>query len=371
MKYVDEFRNASHARALAERITHVASKLARPVRFMEVCGGHTMAIHRFGIPSLLPSNVELLSGPGCPVCVTPTTYIDKAIQLCRAGAIVCTFGDLLRVPGSNGSLEDAMTQGADVRVVYSPRDAVAMARQSSERQVVFLAVGFETTVPATAATVIEAKTGKVSNFRILCGHKTMPPALRALAAAPTVNIDGLILPGHVSTIIGSDIYRFLPDEFGLACSVTGFEPCDILQSILGLLWQVTGNQPHVENEYGRAVRPEGNTKALELSRQVFEPVGAQWRGLGMIEDSGLDLRKEWSAFRIEPPDPATPSADSAGCRCSDVLRGIVRPPQCPLFGRRCTPDSPVGPCMVSSEGACGAFYKYGPSPGKTPPNLKG
>ena len=360
MRYVDEFRSAPLVKAMSARIAELSERLSRPVRFMEVCGGHTMAIHRFGIPALLPSQVELLSGPGCPVCVTPTASIDRAIELGRQeGVMLTTFGDLFRVPGGEQSLEGAAGRGVDVRVVYSPRDALRIAGENPDRQVIFLAVGFETTAPTTAATVLEAKATGVSNFRVLSGHKTMPGALRALTQAPEVAIDGFILPGHVSTIIGAGPYAFLAEELGLACCIAGFEPADVLQSILSLVEQCVEGRPRVDNRYGRAVRAEGNPKACETIARVFEPCDAQWRGIGMVPASGLDLRDEWKAFHVSPPDAALASPESGRCRCGEVLRGVIKPPQCPLFGTRCTPDTPVGPCMVSSEGACGAFFRYG------------
>ena len=359
MKYIDEFRSAAHVRALAGRIASAAGRLRRRVRLMEVCGGHTMAIHRFGIPGLMPEGVELLSGPGCPVCVTPTTYIDRAIQIARdPEVILATFGDLYRVPGSDGSLEEAATRGADVRVVYSPRDALRIASDNPGRRVAFLAIGFETTAPTAAAALLEARASGLTNFAALSGHKTMPPALRALLEAPQVALDGLILPGHVSTIIGVEPYRFIAQEFGVPCCITGFEPSDILESIARLIEQCAAGQARVQNAYARAVRPQGNPRAREIIERVFEPGDAQWRGIGLIGASGLDLRRDWAAWRLEPPDPALPSVELEACRCGDVLRGLIRPPQCPLFAARCTPDTPVGPCMVSSEGSCAAYYRY-------------
>ena len=361
MKFVDEFRDARLVHALRERVGEVAGRLRRSVRFMEVCGGHTMAIHRFGIPGLLPPEIELLSGPGCPVCVTPTTYVDRAIELgAEEGAILTTFGDLYRVPGSDGSLEDAAAAGrADVRVVYSARDAVQVAAENATRQIIFLAIGFETTAPTVAAVVLEAQGTGLKNFRVLSGHKAMPPALRALLEAPQVALDGFILPGHVSTIIGVNAYRFIADEFGLACSITGFEPTDILQGILGLAEQCADGRASVENHYGRAVRADGNPVARSLMERVFRPADAQWRGIGLIPGSGLELRDDWRGFSVDPPDPALPSVELAECRCGEVLRGLIRPSDCPLFGLRCTPEEPAGPCMVSSEGSCAALYKYG------------
>jgi hydrogenase expression/formation protein HypD len=362
MRFVDEFRDPDAAHELAARIAREADRAGRPMRFMEVCGGHTMSVHRFGIPQVLPASIELLSGPGCPVCVTPTTYIDRAIALAAdEGATVTTFGDLYRVPGSDGSLEQASARGADVRVVYSALDAMKAAEDDPGRRVVFLAIGFETTAPGTAATVEAARARELGNFSIMSGHKTMPGAMRALVDSPEVRLDGFILPGHVTTIIGTAPYAFLPDEYGLACCVTGFEPTDILRSILSLTRQVADEAPCVDNLYRRAVRPEGNPRALEAVGDVFEPVDAQWRGLGMIPRSGLGVRPDWAELSSEPPDPAVPSAESTACRCTEVLRGLVRPTDCPLFGRACVPESPVGACMVSSEGACSALYKYGRS----------
>jgi hydrogenase expression/formation protein HypD len=363
MRHVDEYRDPGAARKLAAEIGRVVGGAGRPMRLMEVCGGHTMAVHRFGIPELLPDGVELLSGPGCPVCVTPTTYLDLAIELAaRPDVVLTTFGDLYRVPGGEGSLEDAAAGGADVRVVYSARDALKIAREEPDREVVFLAVGFETTAPGTAATVLEADAVGAGNFRLLSGHKTMPEALAALVAAPEVPVDGFVLPGHVATITGPEPYEFLPRENGIACCVTGFEPTDVLLGVLSLVRQVAAGEPRLENRYRRAVRPGGNPRARDVVERVFQKADSQWRGLGLIPASGLAVREEWARFRVEPPDPAVPSAENAACRCPEVLRGLIRPTDCPLFGAACTPDSPVGPCMVSSEGACAALFKYG-SPG--------
>ncbi len=359
MQYVDEFRNKSHVQALADRIRDIAESLDRTVRFMEVCGGHTMAIHRFGLPELLPDNVELISGPGCPVCVTATSYIDTALQLAEEGALLTTFGDLYRVPGSDTTLERAASQGATVEIVYSPHDALTVANNNPDRDVVFLAVGFETTVPTVAATLMEASETGLSNFHLLSGHKTMPQALRALVEAPDVSLDGFILPGHVSTITGLDIYTFLADEFNIPCCVSGFEPSDMMQTIESLLEQCAGREATVDNAYGRAVQPEGNPQAQSIVEHVFEPADAVWRGIGLIPDSGLALRNEWSKFSCGYRMPFEGAEEPPGCECGEVLRGNVRPPECPLFGSRCTPDSPVGPCMVSSEGSCAAHYKYG------------
>ena len=359
MKLVDEFRDPDAVRTLAAQIRSAAEGAGR-LCFMEVCGGHTMAIHRFGLPDLLPENIELRSGPGCPVCVTPSTYVDRTIEIGREpGTVLCTFGDLYRVPGESASLEDAAAEGVDVRIVYSPRDALKVARNTPDSEVVFLAVGFETTAPTVAATVLEAAADEVGNFRVLSGHKTMPRALRALMEAPDVRLDGFLLPGHVAAIAGPDDYRFLPEEFDVACSVTGFEPMDILLGVLSLVRQVVEEAPRVDNQYKRAVADDGNPVAREVVSRVFEPADSQWRGLGLIPESGLDVRAEWGAFSRQGPDPAVPSSENEACRCTEVLRGQVLPVECPLFGKACVPDSPVGPCMVSSEGACAAFFRYG------------
>ncbi len=360
MRLVDEFRAPAAARALAARIARAVDEAGRPVRLMEVCGGHTMAIHRFGIPELLPEAIELISGPGCPVCVTPTAYIDRALELAgRPEVTLATFGDLYRVPGGGGSLEDAAAGGADVRVVYSARDALKLAVREPEREVIFLAIGFETTAPGTAATLLEGAEQGVGNFRVMSGHKTMPEALRALTEGGEAALDGFLLPGHVSTITGPAPYEFLPRERGLACCVTGFEPTDILRAVLALVEQVRDGEPRVENQYRRVVRPDGNPAARAVIEEVFEPADSYWRGLGPIAGSGLALRREWEPYRLEPPGPEAPAGPDRGCRCAEVLRGLIHPPQCPLFGRSCIPDSPVGPCMVSSEGSCAAYYKYG------------
>ncbi len=359
MRLVDEFRDPEAVRALAAQIRS-AARGAGSLCFMEVCGGHTMAIHRFGLPDLLPENIELRSGPGCPVCVTPSTYVDRAIEIGREpGTVLCTFGDLYRVPGESASLEDAAAGGADVRVVYSPRDALKLARRNPDRRIVFLAVGFETTAPTVAATLLEAAAREVENFYVLSGHKTMPGALRVLMEAPEVRLDGFLLPGHVSTITGPDVYGFLPEEFGVACCVTGFEPMDILLGVLSLVKQVRQGAPQVDNQYRRAVAGDGNPVARRVIDRVFEPADSQWRGLGLIPDSGLVVRQDWDAFSRVGPDPSVPSVENDECRCAEVLRGLVLPVECPLFGQKCVPDAPVGPCMVSSEGACAAFFRYG------------
>jgi hydrogenase expression/formation protein HypD len=359
MRYIDEFRDKSHVRTLVNRLEKRAARLQKPVQFMEVCGGHTMAIHRFGLPGLLPADIKLLSGPGCPVCVTPTSYIDRAIELgAEEDTILATFGDLYRVPGSESSLEDCIADPDRIKVVYSPEDALNIARKNPGRRVIFLSIGFETTVPTVAATLMEATQEGIDNFQIMSGHKVMPPALAAIAESPDTTIDGFILPGHVSTIIGMEPYRFLAENHGLACCISGFEPSDILQAILRLVDQVNDRQPAVENAYSRVVRTDGNPKARNIIDMFFQPSNAFWRGMGNIPGSGLVLRDEWSKYDCPPPPASTEPQAPPGCRCADVLRGTISPPECALFGNRCTPESPIGPCMVSSEGSCAAHYKY-------------
>jgi len=355
MKYVDEFRLPGAVKALAARIRGHGSSGT----FMEVCGTHTMAISKAGLRPLLSPKVNLISGPGCPVCVTSDRDIDRAIAVASMpGVILATFGDMMKVPGTESSLAEAAAAGAGVKVVYSPLEALELARVQPEADVVFLGVGFETTAPTVAATVLEARRRNVYNFYVLSLHKLVPPALRALCGLPDLNVDGLILPGHVSSIIGSDAYRFLADEFGIPCVVTGFEPADILQAVLQLL-DMQGGEPAVRTEYARAVKPGGNPKALAVMDRVFESADASWRGLFDVPGSGLALTEEFrdydaGTWRVDLPEPAP----DRGCRCGDVLCGRIRPPECGLFGRACTPDLPVGPCMVSSEGTCASYFLY-------------
>jgi hydrogenase expression/formation protein HypD len=343
------------------RIRELAGRVRRDVTFMEVCGTHTMAVSRSGLRDLLPANVKLISGPGCPVCVTDTNYLDAAIELARRpGVIVATFGDLVRVPGSESSLEQERAAGAQVRIVYSPADALALARQNPNRQVVFLGVGFETTAPTVAATIKQAAQEGVANFSVLCAHKTMPHAMEALLKDQEVKIDGFICPGHVSVITGAQLYRFIPEKYGIPCVVTGFEAGDVLRCVVMLLDQIVAGKAMVEVEYTRSVTEHGNPVAQRLLAEVFEECDAGWRGIGVIPRSGLAIRADfagWDAakvhrveFRDAKPHP--------GCRCGDVLRGVIRPVQCKLFAKACTPSNPFGPCMVSSEGACAAAYRY-------------
>jgi len=327
--------------------------------YMEVCGTHTMAVSRFGLRELLPPGMRLVSGPGCPVCVTAVGDLDVVVALSRVpGVTIATFGDLVRVPSSSSTLALERAAGADVRVVYSPADAVELAAAEPAREIVLVGIGFETTAPTVAAALTLAAERGVENLSVVSLHKTMPGALRALLDLGETRIDGFILPGHVSVVTGSDCYRFLPDEYGIGGVVAGFEADDVLEALL-MLTQQSG--PAVEIGYRRAVTPEGNRAAQRLMARVFEPCDADWRGLGTIAGSGLRLRGEWARFdalrrfAVEPGTPVEP----AGCRCGEVLRGVIDPDACPLFGRRCTPETPVGACMVSSEGSCAAHYRYG------------
>jgi len=357
MKYVDEYRDPELVENLVRQIEKRAS---RPYTFMEVCGGHTMAIHKFGIPSLLPESIRLISGPGCPVCVTAKTYIDRAMAYARMpDVIVCTYGDLMRVPGSRGSLYDQRAEGSDIRMVYSLLEALRVAREHPKRRVVFLGIGFETTAPGTAVGILQAESERLSNFFVLSSHKLMPPAMNAIAG-DGVALDGYLCPGHVSTITGSSMYRPIAKDYGLACVVSGFEPSDILQSILMLVGQLEAGHPTVEIQYKRAVRPEGNVKARQFMDQVFIPRDDWWRGLGVLKNSGLALRSEYRHHDAEYTIPVevTTHEQDHGCICGKILRGQSEPTDCPLFASDCSPVHPIGACMVSSEGACQAFYKY-------------
>jgi hydrogenase expression/formation protein HypD len=358
MKYIDEYRDGDIAKALSERIWAVSR---RRVRFMEICGTHTMAIFRHGIRSLLPEHIELVSGPGCPVCVTAMEEIDKAVKLAQMpGVMVTTFGDMLRVPGSSSSLKNEQAKGATVRMVYSTVDALKLAADNPDREVVFLGIGFETTAPTVAAAIRTAYEQGQQNFSVLSAHKLLPPAMDALLSGGNLAIDGFICPGHVTTIIGTSSYEKVTERYHIPCVVTGFEPVDILEGVLMLAEQVEEGRAAVEIQYGRGASPEGNPAALRLMDEVFEPCDSPWRGLGIIPRSGLAIREAYSGhdartrFDIDVP----PSREPPGCRCSEILRGAARPTDCRLFRKVCTPRTPVGPCMVSSEGTCAAYFKY-------------
>ncbi|MGD0016270.1 MAG: hydrogenase formation protein HypD [Verrucomicrobiia bacterium] len=351
-------------KTLVPTINELARSVGRDVRLMEVCGTHTMSAFRSGLPQLLPPNVHLISGPGCPVCVTDTNYIDAAIALCRRpGVMITTFGDLVRVPGSSptvSSLERERAAGADVRVVYSPTDGVALARENTAKKVVFLGVGFETTAPTVAASIVQAAKDGVRNYSVLCAHKTMPHAMEALLHDKEIKIDGFICPGHVSVITGAAMYRFICEKYRIPCVVAGFEAWDMLKAIEMLLVQIAGGHAKVEIEYSRSVNERGNIAAQKLLAEVFEECDAGWRGIGNIPRSGLAIRAKYAQFDAAKAlgvkfEAARPHP---GCRCGDVLRGVITPPECKLYGKACTPADPVGPCMVSNEGTCAAFFKY-------------
>ncbi len=359
MKYLDEFRNPQLAEAISNKINSLA--IASPVNFMEICGTHTHAISRYGIRDILPENISLLSGPGCPVCVTDIEYIDMAIALAgRKEMIITTFGDLFRVPGSKTSLQEEKSMGADVRVVYSSLEALDLARRNPRSSIVFLGVGFETTAPGIAASIKRAEEDNISNFYVLSGLKTLPGALSTLAEFPDLHIDGLIAPGHLSMVTGTALYKDIIDKYNIPSVITGFEPLDILGAIHLLTSMFINKTPAVINEYDRAVRDSGNPKAMKIIQEVFEPDDASWRGLGVISGSGLKRRDSFSLFDalrhfdIDIPKPVYPK----GCICGKILTGVAKPFQCPHFGNRCKPDSPVGACMVSSEGTCAAYYRY-------------
>ncbi|MFA5139013.1 MAG: hydrogenase formation protein HypD [Elusimicrobiota bacterium] len=359
MKYLDEFRAPEKVQSCLAEIARLLK--GREARIMEVCGTHTVALFRSGLKKLLPKGLKLLSGPGCPVCVTPNSYLDRAIALSRLpGVTVTTFGDMFRVPGSSSSLEREKASGADIRMVYSPADAVELARQDPSRKFVFLGVGFETTIPGVASSVLHARSLGLRNFHVLCGHKLVPPALRALAQDKETAVQGLLLPGHVCTVIGSTPCRFLAEEFHIPSVVTGFEPLDLAKGIAMLARQIAEGSAHIEIQYGRSVKPEGNPKAVSVMDSVFRPCASVWRGIGGIPGSGLEFRPEFSAFdAARIPAEVEPERSNPGCLCGSVLKGTRTPADCPLFGAACTPEDPVGACMVSSEGTCAAHYRYG------------
>ncbi|HEB69754.1 MAG TPA: hydrogenase formation protein HypD [Desulfobulbus sp.] len=358
MKCASEFRARGITDAL---LRELAATVDRPLRIMEVCGTHTVSIFRSGLRSLVPEKLELISGPGCPVCVTPAGHVDAFVQAARKeDVIVATFGDLIRVPGSDGSLAEAGSEGATVEVVYSPMDALALAQNNPEKTIFFPAVGFETTAPTIAATILEANRLKIENFCIFAGCKIMPPPLVALMSDPMLNVDGLLCPGHVSAIIGADAYKPLAEKYHLPCAVAGFEPADIVAGLISLARQVVAGQARVENCYTRVVSDEGNSRARELMYTVFTEEDTQWRGLGLIAGSGLGLRRKFARFDAinKLQLDLKPVPEPKGCRCGEILQGHLLPPACPLYGRTCTPSRPIGPCMVSSEGTCAAYYRF-------------
>ena len=358
MKFITEFRNSELAKGL---ITDIRRKSKREVRFMEFCGGHTVAIFKYGIRQALPQTIEMVSGPGCPVCVTATADIDKAIALAGIpGMIITSFGDMLRVPGSRSSLQKARAAGADVRIVYSTLDALKIAQENPQRTVVFIGVGFETTAPTIAASVLQAKEQGIKNYQVLSLHKLCPPVIKTILDAGEVKLDGLVCPGHVSAVTGSNAWEFVAKDYGIPCVVAGFEPTDILQCVDMLVTQVEKHEAKVEIAYKRGVTPEGNLQAQNIMQQVFEPCPTKWRGMGVVPDSGLKLRQEYAGYDAEvtfdiKPEP---TVEPKGCLCGEILRGVKTPADCRLFRKVCTPENPVGPCMVSSEGSCSAYYQY-------------
>jgi hydrogenase expression/formation protein HypD len=361
MKYVDEYRDPELAKRISEEIARLSS--GKQLKLMEVCGGHTHTIYKHGVEDVLPPTIDLVHGPGCPVCVLPMGRIDDAIAIARMdGVIFTTFGDMMRVPGSNGSLLDAKAEGADVRFVYSPLDALKLARQHPDRRVVFFAIGFETTAPSTAVTLLRAKAEGVQNFSIFCNHVTIIPAIKAILDSPDLRLDGFIGPGHVSMVIGMRPYTFIARDHHKPVVIAGFEPLDIIQSVYMIVKQIAENRAEVENQYARVVRPDGNTRALQAMAQTMElrPF-FEWRGLGFITHSALKLRPEFADWDAELlyKVPGLRVADPKACQCGEVLKGVIKPWECKVFGTACTPETPIGTCMVSPEGACAAYFNYG------------
>ncbi len=361
MRFVDEYRDPVAARALVTHITELAGD--DEFKFMEVCGGHTHTIYRHGIEHILPANVELVHGPGCPVCVIPMGRVDDAIAVAETpGVIFTSFGDMMRVPGSHGNLLEAKARGADVRFVYSPLDALRLAEENPEREVVFFAVGFETTAPSTAVTLLRAREKGVTNFKVFSNHVTIVPPIKAILESPDLRLNGFLGPGHVSTVVGNRPYRFVPAKYHLPLVTAGFEPLDILQAIAMLLEQIRQGRCEVENQYTRIVRDEGNPVALKAIGDVFElRPHFEWRGLGFIAQSGLRLNEAFAPWdaEIHYEVPNVRVADPKACQCGEVLKGVIKPWECKVFGTACTPETPIGTCMVSSEGACAAYYNFG------------
>jgi hydrogenase expression/formation protein HypD len=359
MKYASEFRQGKLAGGVVASISRASR---RPVTFMEFCGSHTVAIFRYGIRQVLPKTVTTVSGPGCPICVTANSDLDKAIALALIpGVILASFGDVLRVPGSKTSLQSVRAKGADIRVVYSAMDAVRIAQQNPDQRVVLLGIGFETTAPTIAAAILQAEEMGLRNFTVLSWHKLCPPAIKALLDAGDVALDGLICPGHVSAITGAAAWEFIAQDYGIPCVVSGFEPLDILHCIDMLVAQAENGQAKVEIAYRRGVQQNGNVTAQHLMETVFESCDADWRGMGTIPHSGLRLREDYARFDADREFTIVPgpTREPQGCICGDVLRAVKTPVDCPLFGKSCTPETPVGACMVSSEGSCFTYYLYG------------
>jgi hydrogenase expression/formation protein HypD len=362
MRYVDEYRDADLGRVLSAEIANTVDA-GRHYKLMEVCGGHTHSIYKYGVDDLLPPNVELVHGPGCPVCVIPMGRVDDGIALAHQDNVIFTcFGDMMRVPGSSGTLLEAKAQGADVRMVYSPLDALRIAKSNPDRDVIFFAIGFETTAPSTALTLRRARAEGVGNFFVMCNHVTIVPPLRALLESPDLRLDGFIGPGHVCTVVGGRPFRFIPAEYGKPVVISGFEPVDLLQSVLMICRQLRDGRCEVENQYKRVVPDEGNGRALEVMAEVFElRPHFEWRGLGFISQSALKLSEAYAELDAERrwTVPGVRVADPKACQCGEVLKGVIKPWECKVFGSACTPERPIGTCMVSPEGACAAYYNYG------------
>jgi len=367
MKYVDEFRDPAKAQTLINGIQALVAQIdicrSRPLQIMEVCGGHTHTIFRYGIQTMLPEQIELIHGPGCPVCVLPMGRVDDCVAIAETpGVIFTTFGDAMRVPGSRKSLMQAKAEGADVRMVYSPLDALSLARDNPGRQVVFFGLGFETTMPSTALTVLQAEREGIRNFSLFCNHITIVPTIKAILDSPELTLDGFLGPGHVSMVIGTRPYEFIARHYHRPLVVTGFEPLDILQSIWMVLRQIKDGRCEIENQYTRVVPERGNAAGLEAVARVFElREFFEWRGLGSIDHSGVRIREAYSHYDAERKFdvPALRIADPKSCQCGEVLKGVIKPWQCKVFGSACKPETPLGALMVSSEGACAAYYQYG------------
>jgi hydrogenase expression/formation protein HypD len=357
LKYIDEYRNKEMAQRTLQEIKNISKK---KVNLMEVCGTHTVNIFRNGIKKMLPTSINLISGPGCPVCVTSLRYIDEIIALSReSDFIITTFGDMIKVPGSTSTLEKEKANGSDIRVMYSTLDALEVARNNPSKKIVFMGVGFETTSPTIASAVLKAQKDEINNFTVLSVAKIIPPAMKALLEGKEVNIDGFICPRHVSAIIGSRPYNFITTQYKVPCVICGFEPLDILQSIYMLVKQIEDDRAEIEIQYARVVKPEGNKIALDKIKEVFKVIDSDWRGIGNIPLSGLEIKDKYGKFNARKFEvEIEETKESRGCRCGEVLRGVVTPPECPLFRKACTPENPQGACMVSTEGTCAAYYKY-------------
>jgi hydrogenase expression/formation protein HypD len=367
MKYADEFRDQAKARALVQEIESLVRTIPlarrRPLHLMEVCGGHTHSIFRYGIEAMLPKEIELVHGPGCPVCVLPMGRVDDCLAIAaRPEVIFTTFGDAMRVPGSKQSLLQAKAEGADVRMVYSPMDALALARKNRDRQIVFFGIGFETTMPSTALTILQAAREEIKNFSVFCNHITIVPTIKAVLDSPGMQLDGFLGPGHVSMVVGSAPFQFVSQYYRKPLVIAGFEPLDILQSIWMLLQQIADGRCMIENQYARVVPEAGNNAALRAVAEVYElrPF-FEWRGLGSIDHSGVRIRDAYAAFDAEHrfAIPNARIADPKSCQCGEVLKGVIKPWHCKVFGSACTPETPLGALMVSSEGACAAYFQYG------------